>query len=290
MRRSRAGRRPGAPGPGSRGRPAAGRGAGSAAAGAGRAAGAAGGRRRRRARDGAAGLTATVRKPHLPEHCCLPPAANPDLISQLAEGLALYGRPYDPRRPQVCRAETSRPRRGAGTPPLAPAPGRPARADDAHTREGGCSRFRRAAPRRGWRHVVVSDRRTRLDCAHGLRELLHVRDPTAARSVLVLDNLTTHRPAARDAAFPPAEATRRADKLARHATPTHGSWRNLAEIALGVLAGQCRGRRLPDRNTLARAVAAWPPARNAATTTIRWRFTTADARIKPRHPYPPFHA
>ena len=204
--------------------------------------------------------------------------------------LDVYVRPYDPRRPQVCLDETSRQLLGDVTPPLPVTPGAPAREDYEYTRQGVCNLFMLAEPLRGWRHVVVSDRRTRTDFAHCIRELVEVHYPDAERIVLVLDNLNTHTPASLYETFPPAEAKRLADKLEIHYTPKHGSWLNMAEIELGVLAGQCLDRRLPDRDTLAREVAAWEAARNAATKTIRWRFTTADARIKLKHLYPSFDA
>ena len=158
------------------------------------------------------------------------------------------------------------------------------------TRGGVCNRFMLTEPLRGWRHVVVSERRTRRDFARCSQELVDVHDPDAERIVLVMDNLNTPSPASLYETFPPAEAKRRADKLEIHHTPKHGSWRNLAAIALGVLAGQCLDRRLPDQATLAPEVAAWQADRNAATTTIKWRFTTADARIKLKHLYPSFAA
>jgi hypothetical protein len=208
----------------------------------------------------------------------------------MEDALDVYTRPYDPRRPQVCLDETSRQLLGEVTPPLPPAPGRPARQDYEYTRGGVCNLFLACEPLRGGRHVVVSDRRTRLDFAHVIKELVDVHYPDAAVIVLVLDNLNTHTPASLYEAFPPAEAKRLADKLEIHYTPKHGSWLNMAEIELGVLAAQCLDRRLPDRATLEREVAAWEQERNAATRTIRWRFTTADARIKLKHLYPSFDA
>ena len=202
--------------------------------------------------------------------------------------LDVYTRPYDPRRPQVCLAETSRQLLGELMPPLPAAPGRPARQVYDYTREGVCSLFLVTERLLGWRHVVVSDRRTRLDFAHVIQELVDGHYPAAERIVLVLDNLNTHTPAALYEAFPPAEAKRLADKLEIHHTPKHGSWLNMAEIELGVLAAQCLDCRIPDRATLEREVAAWEAARNAATRTIDWRFTTADARIKLKHLYPSF--
>ena len=202
--------------------------------------------------------------------------------------LDVYTRPSDPRRPQVCLDETSRQLLGEVTPPLPAAPGRPAREDDEYVRQGVCNLFLVCEPLRGWRHVTVGDRRTRSDFAHCVKELVDVHYPDAERIVLVMDNLNTHTPASLYEAFPPAEAKRLADKLEIHYTPKHGSWLNMAEIELSVLAAQCLDRRLPDRALLEREVAAWEAARNAATKTIAWRFTTADARIKLKRLYPSF--
>jgi len=204
--------------------------------------------------------------------------------------LAVYTRPYDPRRPQVCLDETSRQLLGDVTPPLPVAPGHPARQDYEYARQGTCNLFLVCEPLRGWRHVTVSDRRTRLDFAHCIRELVDVHYPDAERIVLVMDNLNTHSPASLYDTFPPAEAKRLADKLEIHHTPKHGSWLNMAEIELHVLAGQCLDRRLPDRATLTAEVAAWEADRNAADSAIDWRFTTADARITLKHLYPAIDA
>jgi hypothetical protein len=200
--------------------------------------------------------------------------------------LDVYTRPYDPRRPQVCLDETSRQLLGEVTPPLPIAPGRSAREDYEYVRGGVCSLFLVGEPLRGWRHVTVSARRTRRDFAHCIRELVDVHYPDAEQIVLVMDNLNTHSPASLYEAFPPNEAKRLADKLEVHYTPKHGSWLNMAEIELHVLAGQCLDRRLPDQATLTAEVAAWETARNATDSAIDWRFTTADARIKLKHLYP----
>ncbi len=203
--------------------------------------------------------------------------------------LDVYTRPYDPRRPQVCLDETSRQLLDEVTPPLPPAPGRPAREDYEYVRQGVCNLFLVCEPLRGWRHVTVGDRRTRLDFAHVVKERVDIHYPDAEVLVLVLDNLNTHSPASLYEAFPPAEAKRLAQRLEIHYTPKHGSWLNMAEIELSVLAEQCLDRRLPHRAALEHEVAAWEAARNAATKTIAWRFTTADARIKLKQLYPAIH-
>jgi hypothetical protein len=200
--------------------------------------------------------------------------------------LAVYIRSYDPRRPQVCLDETSRQLLAEVTPPRPVAPGRPAREDYEYQRQGVCNVFLVCEPLRGWRHVTVSARRTRIDWAHCIKDLVDVCYPDAEVIVLVQDNLNTHTPASLYEAFEPAEATLLADRLELHYTPKHGSWLNMAEIELAVLAEQCLDRRLADRATLEREVAAWQAARNGAGRGVDWRFTTEDARIKLKHLYP----
>jgi DDE superfamily endonuclease len=200
--------------------------------------------------------------------------------------LAVYTRAYDPCRPQVCLDETSRQLLGEVNPPRPVAPGRPARADYEYERNGTCNLFLACEPLRGWRHVMVSDRRTRIDWAHCIKDLIDVHYPDAETIVLVQDNLNTHTPASLYEAFGPAEAKRLTDRLELHPTPKHGSWLNMAEIELSVLTEQCLDRRLADRATLEREVTAWETARNTTNRGIDWRFTTADARIKLKRLYP----
>ena len=200
--------------------------------------------------------------------------------------LDVYTRPYDPRRPQVCLDEASTQLLADVTPPLPVAPGQPAREDYEYARRGTANLFLAYEPLRGWRHLTVTDRRTRADFAQVIKELVDVHYPEAERIVLVLDNLNTHTPASLYEAFAPAEAKWLADKLEIHYTPKHGSWLNMAEIELSALSRQCLDRRIPDAATLAREVAAWEATRNQHQTAITWRFTTADARIKLRRLYP----
>ena len=204
--------------------------------------------------------------------------------------LEVYTRPYDPKRPQVCLDETSRQLLGEVTPPLPPAPGQVAKEDHEYVREGVVNLFLCCEPLRGWRHVLVSDQRTRVDYAHCIQELVDVQFPEAEKIVVVQDNLNTHSPASLYEAFSPQEARRLTDKLEWHYTPKHGSWLDMAEIELSVLSRQCLDRRLADRETLEREVAAWEARRNAACRSIDWRFTTADARIKLKHLYPSINA
>ena len=207
-------------------------------------------------------------------------------MARMEDVLDVYRRPPDPARPLVCFDETSKQLTTEVRTPLPPGPGHPARFDTEYARNGTANLFLLCAPLLGWRHVAATERRTRLDFAHAIRDLIDVRFPAAERIVLVLDNLNTHDPASLYAAFPPAEAKRLWDKLEIHHTPKHGSWLNIAEIELSALGRQCLDRRIPDRAALAEEVAAWVTERNDAATTVRWQFTTEDARIKLHRLYP----
>jgi hypothetical protein len=221
----------------------------------------------------------------LKEQWCIP-QANADFVWRMEDVLDVYQRPEDPRRPVICLDETSRQVLAAVRSPLPMEPGQPARHDPEYAREGVVNCFLVTEPLRGWRQVRVSTQRTRIDWAHCVKDVVDVDYPDAECLVLVMDQLNTHSPASLYEAFPPAEAKRLADKLEIHDTPTHGSWLNMAEIELSVLQRQCLDRRLGDRTTMEREVAAWVAARNEAATSIDWRFTTADARIKLKRLYP----
>jgi len=200
--------------------------------------------------------------------------------------LDVYHRPADPRRPLVCFDETSKQLTREVRAPRPPAPGHPARYDTEYERNGVANLFLACAPLLGWRDVTATDRRTRRDWAHRIKRLVDDDFPAAERIVLVLDNLNTHDPASLYEAFPPAEAKRLWDKLEVHHTPKHGSWLNVAEVELSALGRQCLDRRIADRAGLAAEVTAWAAERNDAATTVRWQFTTADARTKLHRLYP----
>ena len=200
--------------------------------------------------------------------------------------LDVYHRPYDEKRPMVCLDEASKQLIGEVIEPIPAEPGQPERFDYEYTRNGTANLFMVSEPLTGWRHVEVTDRRTAVDFAELVRDLVEEVYPDAEKVVLVMDNLNTHKLASLYEAFPPEQARRIAERLEIHHTPKHGSWLNMAEIELSVLARQCLDRRIETREELEREVAAWEEERNERGVEIRWRFTTADARIKLRRLYP----
>jgi hypothetical protein len=206
----------------------------------------------------------------------------------MEDTLAVYHRPYAAAYPLVCLDETSKQQVKETRQPLPAVPRRAARYDYEYERNGVSNLFMMFAPLEGWRHVQVTNRRTSVDWAHCLKDLVDVHFPRAEKIVLMSDNLNTHKPAALYEAFPPQEARRILEKLEWHHTPKHGSWLNMAEIELSVLQRQCLDRRLPDQDTVKREVAAWEQARNQQAVKVSWRFTTEDARIKLKKLYPSF--
>jgi len=207
-------------------------------------------------------------------------------VAQMEEVLDVYMMPEDPDVPLVCMDEASKQLVGETRAPLPVRPGDNAHEDYEYVRNGVANLFMFFAPLQGWRHVEVTERRTKVDCAYALRDLVDVYFPTARTIRVVFDNLNTHAAGSLYEAFPPEEARRILDRLELHHTPKHGSWLNMAEIELSVLARQCLDRRIPDRELLRREIAAWEAPRNSDHATMEWRFTTADARIKLKHLYP----
>ena len=200
--------------------------------------------------------------------------------------LEVYARPYDPRRPQVCLDEAAKQILSEVRAPLPMRPGQCERVDNEYARHGTCALFMVFEPVAGKRQVHVRDRRTGVDFAHVIRTLVEETYPEAEQIVLVLDNLNTHGPHSLYEAFAPEQARRLAQRIEWHYTPRHGSWLNMAEIELSVLSTQCLAERMGSREHLEQQVAAWQSARNAASVTVDWRFTTADARIKLKRLYP----
>lgn len=218
--------------------------------------------------------------------CIAQPSAR--YVAKMEDVLEVYSRPYDATRPVVCLDEKSKELHGTphGEQPMQP--GRERRQDYEYTRNGTCNLFLMLEPLCGWRSVHVTQRRTALDFAEQLRILVEEVYSKASTIVLVTDNLNTHSTACLYERFPPAQARRIAGKIEWHYTPEHGSWLNMAECELSVLARQCLNRRITDIESLTTEVDAWQTQRNAAKTTVDWHFTTADARIKLKRLYPTF--
>jgi hypothetical protein len=198
--------------------------------------------------------------------------------------LEVYKRPYDVRHPQVCLDEGSKQLLAEMREPVGMQPGKPKRTDDEYEREGICSIFLAVEPLTGQLVWQVTRRRTKVDFAQFVRDLVDIHYPLAEKVVLVMDNLNTHNLSSLYEAFEPAEAFRLAQKLEIHHTPKHGSWLNMAEIELSLLGRQCLNRRLSSIDLIRQEMTAWHQDRGQVT--INWRFTSEDARIKLKRLYP----
>lgn len=200
--------------------------------------------------------------------------------------LDVYKCPYDVLRPVVCMDEISKQLIKEVRIPIPMQPGHPERYDTEYQRNGVVNIFLAFEPLAGKRFTEVTDRRTQVDWAHYVKNLVDVHYPDATVIVLVMDNLNTHKKASLYEAFPPQEAKRIADKLEICYTPKHGSWLNIAEIELSHLSRQCLNRRIGDLQTLTSESKAWTDERNAKQVIANWQFTLEDARIKLRKLYP----
>ena len=216
----------------------------------------------------------------------IPPDANAGFVAAMEDVLDVYKRPRDGDRPLVCLDETSKQLLKETRVPIEMKKGQPARLDYEYERNGTANLFMMFAPLEGWRHVEVTDRHTAIDYAHVLKDLSDAHFPNAEKIVLVQDNLNTHKPASLYEAFPPQEARRLAERFEWHYTPKHGSWLDMAESELAVLSSQCLDRRIPDKDTLTREVAAWELRRNTHNAKADWQFTTETARVKLKRLYP----
>ena len=225
-------------------------------------------------------------KPWLKNSFCIPPEANAEFVYHMEDVLEVYHRPYNPRFPKLCMDEGSKQVLAHTREPIKMEVGEPERVDYEYARKGVCSVFLAMEPETGACQIHVSQRRTKKDWALFMREVIDVHYPHAEKIVLVMDNLNTHTPSSFYAVFAPAEARRLTEKLEIHYTPKHGSWLNMAEIELSILARQCLSDRFPTMAALTAQVDAWQAERNRSKVSINWRFTTADARIKLKRLYP----
>jgi hypothetical protein len=199
--------------------------------------------------------------------------------------LDVYRRPHDPLHPVVCMDESPKQLIGETRRPIPASPGHPARHDYEYCRRGVCNIFLACEPLAGKRMVTITERKTKPDWALFLEEIAD-RYKNAEKITLVMDNLNTHEPGSLYETFAPEKAKALWDRFEFVYTPKHGSWLNMAEIELNVLAGQCLDRRIDDIEVVRQEVRAWQEARNNRDAKVKWQFTTKDARIKLSRLYP----
>jgi hypothetical protein len=204
----------------------------------------------------------------------------------MEEVLDVYQRSFSDEEVLVCLDETSKQPIKETRMPLPIRLGEPEKYDFEYERNGVSHLFLLSAPLEGGRHVKVTDHHTKVDGAQVIRELVDEHFPEKKKIVLVMDNLNTHKVSSLYATFKPEEARRIAERLEIHYPPKQGSWLDMAEIEMGIMARQCLDRRIPDQNILKREIKAWQDERNKKGARVDWRFTTQDARVKLKSLYP----
>lgn len=202
--------------------------------------------------------------------------------------LDLYQQPFDEAFPVICMDEKPFQLLDEARTPIPMKPGKPERQDGEYIRNGTCSIFLFTEPLAGWRHVAACERRTRIDWANQVRDLLEIYYPNTPKIRLVMDNLNTHSLSSLYEAFPPEVARSLAKRLEIHYTPKHGSWLNIAEIELSAMSKQCLDRRIATITSLRSELSAWETDRNKNQKGVDWQFTTDTARIKLKRLYPQF--
>jgi len=224
-------------------------------------------------------------KPWRRDMWCIP-QVDGAYVARMEDVLDLYAETPDPERPVVCFDESPTQLIGEARQPIPAEPGQPERYDCEYRRNGTANLFVFLDAHRSWREVKITDRRTAVDFAHCMCDLVDVHYPQAKLIRVVLDNLSTHTAGALYETFPAPEAHRVLQRLEFHYTPKHASWLNMVEIEIGVLRTQCLDRRIDARERLVAEVQAWRQHRNASGARIKWMFTTHGARSKLARVYP----
>ena len=216
----------------------------------------------------------------------IPPKQNAAFVANMEDVLKVYERPYNEQFPVVCMDEQPTQLIKETRRKLAVEQGKPERVDYEYERNGTATNFMFTEPLAGWRKVNVRLRKTAVDWADEIKELLDEDYPDVEKVVLICDNLNTHKVASFYEAFEPKEARRLFERLEIHYTPKHGSWLNVTEIELGVFTKQCLNQRIPEIEILRQEAKAWYGRRNVSQKSVDWQFTTEDARIKLKKLYP----
>jgi hypothetical protein len=221
------------------------------------------------------------------DYWVIPPEADGQFVADMEEVLETYARPFDPRHPVLCMDEQPVQLLKETRVPIAATREHPRRVDYEYERAGTASIFMFCEPLSGWRQVSVRERRTKIDWAGEVEELLRTRYVSAEKVTLVCDNLNTHTKGAFYETFEPEEARGIVRRLEFCHTPKHGSWLNIAENELSSMTRQClKDRRFATVKALRSETTAWYRNSNAKQRAVDWQFKVGDARVKLKSVYP----
>ena len=221
------------------------------------------------------------------DYWVIPPKADAEFVASMEQVLDVYERPYDSRYPVLCMDEQPIQLLKDTREPIAGTKQHPRRVDYEYERAGTASIFMFSEPLSDWRFVSVRDRRTKVDWAKEMEQLLATRYASVEKVILVCDNLNTHTKGAFYETFAPEKARSLVRRLEFCHTPRHGSWLNIAENELSSMTRQCvNGRRFPTVEELRKQTTAWHEHCNARQRGVDWQFKIGDARVKLKSIYP----
>jgi hypothetical protein len=223
------------------------------------------------------------------QYWVIPPEQDAEFVANMEDVLETYAKPYDAAFPVICMDEQPVQLTKETREPIPATKGTPLRVDYEYERAGTACIFVFTEPLIGWRKITARQRRTKVDWALEMENLLTTRHRDVEKVILVCDNLNTHTPGAFYQAFAPGKARALVKKIEFHYTPKHGSWLNIAENELSSMTRQCiSGRRISNINILRKEIAAWARASNDKQREVDWQFKTDDARVKLKSVYPKF--
>ena len=201
--------------------------------------------------------------------------------------LEIYSRPYDPVVPVICMDEQPIQLLNETRESIPATENHPQRVDYEYERAGTASIFMFTEPLAGKREVSVRPRRTKIDWAIEMEQLLNTQYAGADKIILVCDNLNTHTRGAFYEAFPAEKARKIVKRIEFHYTPKHGSWLNIAECELSAMTQQCvKNRRFGTIELLTQETQAWAKKTNKAQRGVNWQFSIEKARHKLKSIYP----
>lgn len=221
------------------------------------------------------------------QYWVIPPKSNGEFVACMENVLETYAQPYNPRFPVLCMDEQPVQLFKEIRVPIPATKHHARRVDYEYERAGTACVFRFTEPLSGWRSVRIRKRRTKVDWALEMEEILRVRYPDAEKLIVVSDNLNTHTMGAFYEAFPAEQARELVLRIDFRYTPKHGSWLNIAENELSSMTRQCLSdKRFGDVKLLRKEVDAWSTASNQKQRGVDWQFKINDARIKLKSLYP----
>lgn len=221
------------------------------------------------------------------QYWVIPPESDSEFVASMEDVLDTYAMPYSESIPVVCMDEQPVQLLRETRVSRAATKAHPKRVDYEYERGGTACLFMFVEPLSGWRKVSARLRRTKIDWAYEMEELLRTKYASTKKVILVCDNLNTHTRGAFYEAFSAEKARKIVKRLKFCYTPKHGSWLNISENELSSMTRQClKDRRIGDIATLQEQTEAWANRTNMKQRGVEWQFTIGDARHKLKSIYP----